>query len=129
MYSLKPTSGKSTTKDVHVAAINTLLAISAHFYSLLFNEDPTSSGSGTPKSAEGESTAPIPASRKKNLSPKEVHRIISQGYDILSIQPPEWLNSNFWKFITPAKNELIRSFFDLLNLEILKRARPPASTV
>lgn len=30
--------------------------------------------------------------------------------------------------ITPAKKELIRSFFNMLNLEILKRARPPAST-
>ena len=36
--------------------------------------------------------------------------------------------SNLWKSITPAKKELIRSFFNLLNLEILKRARPPAST-
>ena len=95
VYSLKPTSKKSTTndKDVHVAAINTLLAVSTHFYTLLFNEDPTSSGSGTLKPAEGESAAPIPASRKKNLSPKEVHRIISQGYDTLSIQPPDGLNS------------------------------------
>ncbi|KAL2821529.1 hypothetical protein BJX63DRAFT_417928 [Aspergillus granulosus] len=45
----------------------------------------------------------------------------------------EWLSivdgtSTVWKAITPAKKELIRSFFNLLNLEILKRARPPAST-
>ncbi|KAI9370795.1 hypothetical protein BJX61DRAFT_70045 [Aspergillus egyptiacus] len=45
----------------------------------------------------------------------------------------EWLSivdgtSVLWKSITPAKKELIRSFFNLLNLEILKRARPPAST-
>ncbi|KAL2851507.1 hypothetical protein BJY01DRAFT_117042 [Aspergillus pseudoustus] len=45
----------------------------------------------------------------------------------------EWLSivdgtSTVWKSITPAKKELIRSFFNLLNLEILKRARPPAST-
>ncbi|KAL1966843.1 hypothetical protein VTN77DRAFT_3808 [Rasamsonia byssochlamydoides] len=36
--------------------------------------------------------------------------------------------SPLWKSITPAKKELIRSFFNHLNLEILKRARPPAST-
>ncbi|RAL14632.1 gluconeogenesis factor YvcK family protein [Aspergillus homomorphus CBS 101889] len=36
--------------------------------------------------------------------------------------------SEIWKLITPAKKELIRSFFNLLNLEILKRARPPSST-
>ncbi|KAL4891290.1 hypothetical protein BDV59DRAFT_72590 [Aspergillus ambiguus] len=36
--------------------------------------------------------------------------------------------SDLWTAITPAKKELIRSFFNLLNLEILKRARPPAST-
>lgn len=36
--------------------------------------------------------------------------------------------SGLWRSITPAKKELIRSFFNLLNLEILKRARPPAST-
>ncbi|KOC10442.1 UPF0052 domain protein [Aspergillus flavus AF70] len=45
----------------------------------------------------------------------------------------EWLSivdgtSNIWHAITPAKKELIRSFFNLLNLEILKRARPPSST-
>lgn len=36
--------------------------------------------------------------------------------------------SALWTSITPAKKELIRSFFNLLNLEILKRARPPSST-
>lgn len=45
----------------------------------------------------------------------------------------EWLSivdgtSSLWKSITPAKKELIRSFFNMLNLEILKRARPPSST-
>ncbi|KAL4802064.1 hypothetical protein BDV18DRAFT_154429 [Aspergillus unguis] len=45
----------------------------------------------------------------------------------------EWLavvdgTSVLWRSITPAKKELIRSFFNLLNLEILKRARPPSST-
>jgi 2-phospho-L-lactate transferase/gluconeogenesis factor (CofD/UPF0052 family) len=36
--------------------------------------------------------------------------------------------SGLWTSITPAKKELIRSFFNVLNLEILKRARPPSST-
>ena len=36
--------------------------------------------------------------------------------------------SPLWNGITPAKKELIRSFFNHLNLEILKRARPPTST-
>ncbi|KAE8148145.1 hypothetical protein BDV25DRAFT_168654 [Aspergillus avenaceus] len=45
----------------------------------------------------------------------------------------EWLDivdgtSEIWRAVTPAKKELIRSFFNLLNLEILKRARPPSST-
>ncbi|KAJ6151540.1 hypothetical protein N7470_007137 [Penicillium chermesinum] len=45
----------------------------------------------------------------------------------------DWLSivdgtSNLWDSITPAKKELIRSFFNMLNLEILKRARPPSST-
>jgi 2-phospho-L-lactate transferase/gluconeogenesis factor (CofD/UPF0052 family) len=45
----------------------------------------------------------------------------------------EWLTivdgtSSLWRSITPAKKELIRSFFNMLNLEILKRARPPSST-
>lgn len=45
----------------------------------------------------------------------------------------EWLSivdgtSSLWNSIAPAKKELIRSFFNMLNLEILKRARPPSST-
>lgn len=45
----------------------------------------------------------------------------------------EWLTivdgtSGLWRSIPPAKKELIRSFFNMLNLEILKRARPPSST-
>lgn len=36
--------------------------------------------------------------------------------------------SGLWRLITPAKKELIRSFFNLLNMEILKRARPPVTT-
>lgn len=36
--------------------------------------------------------------------------------------------SDLWKQVTPAKRELIRSFFNLLNSEILKRSRPPVTT-
>jgi 2-phospho-L-lactate transferase/gluconeogenesis factor (CofD/UPF0052 family) len=36
--------------------------------------------------------------------------------------------SPLWTSIAPAKKELIRSFFNHLHLEILKRARPPTST-
>lgn len=36
--------------------------------------------------------------------------------------------SSLWHSISSAKKELVRSFFNLLNLEILKRSRPPTST-
>lgn len=36
--------------------------------------------------------------------------------------------SSLWVDISSAKKELIRSFFNLVNLEILKRSRPPTST-
>lgn len=44
----------------------------------------------------------------------------------------EWLaiiegTSPLWEQISPAKKELIRPFLNLLNMEILKRARPPSS--
>lgn len=50
-----------------------------------------------------------------------------------SVAHDEWYSivngtSDLWKSVTPAKKELIRSFFNLLNMEILKRARPPSST-
>lgn len=45
----------------------------------------------------------------------------------------EWLSivdgtSQLWESISPAKKELIRSFLNLVNMEILKRARPPTTT-
>jgi len=57
------------------------------------------------------------------------HRLPAQA----SAASQEWLaivdgTSSLWHSIPPAKKELIRSFFNLLNLEILKRARPPSST-
>lgn len=36
--------------------------------------------------------------------------------------------SDLWREIPSAKKELVRSFFNHLNLEILKRSRPPTST-
>ncbi|EYE99834.1 ARMH3 family protein [Aspergillus ruber CBS 135680] len=106
VYSLKPSNKKSADKDIHVGAIDTLIAVSTHFYTLLFHEDKEKTA---PVEGEGESAAPIPASRKKNLSPREVHRIISQGYDTLSIQPPEGLSA--WTRWREAdwKTELKRS--------------------
>lgn len=46
----------------------------------------------TPKADEPAPVA-LPSIKKKNLSPREVHRIIKQGYDTLSIQPPEGLSA------------------------------------
>lgn len=103
-YSLKPsssTSNKSTTatiavttdKDLHVAAIDTLISVSTHFYTLLFNEDTSKAAAAADNESSTAPAVPIPASRKKNLSSREVHRIISQGYDTLSIQPPDGLSS------------------------------------
>ncbi|KAJ5101852.1 hypothetical protein NUU61_004074 [Penicillium alfredii] len=57
------------------------------------------------------------------------HRLPAEG----AAASHEWQSivdgtSDLWKVVTPAKKELIRSFFNMLNLEILKRARPPSST-
>ncbi|PLB38247.1 ARMH3 family protein [Aspergillus candidus] len=93
VFSLRgPSTAKITDptppKNVHVAAIDTLISVSSHFNTLLFNTDPNSKGDDA--SAEA---APIPATQKKNLSPREVHKIIKQGYDTLSIQPPDGLSA------------------------------------
>ena len=39
-----------------------------------------------------------------------------------------WGTSDLWQDIPAAKKELIRSFLNVLNLEVMKRARPPSST-
>lgn len=120
VYSLHPSSSSSTStittvtsssqaskpatpiltnnnKDIHVASIDTLLSVSSHFYSLLFHQDKNGGATKptitTPDSTGGGSPVPIPTIRKKNLSPREVHRIIKQGYDTLSIEPPDGLSS------------------------------------
>ncbi|KAK1139319.1 hypothetical protein N8T08_001090 [Aspergillus melleus] len=99
VYIAKPSSSTSssikaadptatTTKDVHVAAIDTLISVSTHFYTLLFNPDQSADAK-----PDAQNTAPIPATQKKNLSPREVHRIIKQGYETLSIQSPDGLSA------------------------------------
>ncbi|KAF9888113.1 hypothetical protein FE257_009249 [Aspergillus nanangensis] len=100
VYSLKPPSTKSATtttsklagppaaSDIHVAAIDTLISVSTHFYTLLFNPDQSPDAAG-----DAHGPAPIPANLKKHLSPREVHRIIKQGYETLSIQPPDGLSA------------------------------------
>lgn len=97
VYSLKPMGSSSSiskpldsNKDIHVAAVQTLISVSTHFYALLFNP-----GKNVYAKPDGDpqSPVPIPAAQKKNLSPREVHRIIKQGYDTLSIQPPEGLSA------------------------------------
>ncbi|KAH1910884.1 hypothetical protein KXV57_006746 [Aspergillus fumigatus] len=101
VYSLKPPTPSASkipdpttiaSKDIHVAAIDTLISVSTHFYALLFNPDRNVDVSLKP-GGEASNPVPIPANRKKNLSPREVHRIIKQGYDTLSIQPPEGLSA------------------------------------
>lgn len=54
--------------------------------------------------------------------PPVADRANHEWYSIIEGKSP------LWDRITPAKKELIRSFLNLLNLEILKRARPPSST-
>jgi hypothetical protein len=79
-------------KDNEQAAVDTLQSVSTHFYALLFQEGGEAAAIATPKPDEPAPVA-LPAIKKKNLSPREVHRIIKQGYDTLSIQPPEGLSA------------------------------------
>ncbi|PYI02205.1 DUF1741-domain-containing protein [Aspergillus sclerotiicarbonarius CBS 121057] len=86
VYNFKTSpSADPSSKDVHVAAIDTLISVSTHFYTLLFVPDQNPDA--------GDEAAPVPANLKKHLSPREVHRIIKQGYETLSIQPPEGLSA------------------------------------
>jgi hypothetical protein len=70
------------------ASINTLLTVSTHFLSLLFQTDKPAT-----TTEAGEGAAATATARKKNLGPREVHQIIKQGYDTLSIQPQEGLST------------------------------------
>ena len=112
-YNLAPSSKSDTmhpsNKDKHVAAIDTLIAVSNHFHALLFHEEKGGDKNGDTKPEAPDSPAPIPASRKKNLSPREVHKMIKQGYDTLSIQPPDGLHAwTRWRE-SDWKTELKRS--------------------
>ncbi|CAI7604830.1 unnamed protein product [Penicillium bialowiezense] len=78
-------------KSNEKAAIETLQSVSTHFYTLLFHEGGEAAAVAT--KADEPTPVALPSIKKKNLSPKEVHRIIKQGYDTLSIQPPEGLSA------------------------------------
>ncbi|KAJ6113944.1 hypothetical protein N7523_007261 [Penicillium sp. IBT 18751x] len=97
-------------KDTHSAAVETLLSVSTHFYTLLFQSDGENTAVAPSPKPDGEPTpVALPAIKKKNLSPREVHRIIKQGYDTLSIQPPEGLTTwSKWRE-TEWKSELKRA--------------------
>lgn len=77
------------------AAIDTLQSVSTHFYTLLFHSEGVDAAAVTVATPKADEPAPValPSIKKKNLSPREVHRIIKQGYDTLSIQPPEGLSA------------------------------------
>ncbi|KAI2708921.1 hypothetical protein CBS147333_3286 [Penicillium roqueforti] len=92
----------SQPNELRSAAIDTLLSVSTHFYTLLFHSEGADSAAVAAAAAAAAAASPkgdepvpvaLPSIRKKNLSPREVHRIIKQGYDTLSIQPPEGLNA------------------------------------
>ncbi|RMJ28144.1 hypothetical protein PHISP_00998 [Aspergillus sp. HF37] len=111
VYSLGSSSSKPddtpSNRNKHAAAIDTLIAVSAHFHTLLFHED--KSADARPDTPDSTGAAPLPASRKKNLSPREVHRMIKQGYDTLSIQPLDGLHAwTKWRE-TDWKTELKRA--------------------
>lgn len=93
--SSKPVDAMSQTNELHSAAIDTLQSVSTHFYTLLFHSEGAGAVAATAASPKADEPAPValPSIRKKNLSPREVHRIIKQGYDTLSIQPPEGLSA------------------------------------
>ncbi|KAF7720020.1 Uncharacterized protein PECH_008108 [Penicillium ucsense] len=106
----------SKDKDIHAAAINTLLSVSTHFHTLLFQSDGKEVAASvaaavvaSPKTEGDAAPVALPSIKKKNLSPREVHRIIKQGYDTLSIQPPEGLTTwSRWRE-TEWKSELKRA--------------------
>ncbi|KGO78454.1 protein of unknown function DUF1741 [Penicillium italicum] len=87
--------GAISPNELHSAAIDTLQSVSTHFYTLLFHSEGADTTAVTAASPKADEPAPValPSIKKKNLSPREVHRIIKQGYDTLSIQPPEGLSA------------------------------------
>ncbi|KAJ5101651.1 hypothetical protein NUU61_003873 [Penicillium alfredii] len=109
----KPSDGPSSANAPHTAAIDTLLSVSTHFYTLLFHpeggKDPTAASAAAASPKPDSEPVALPSIRKKNLSPREVHRIIKQGYDTLSIQPPEGLSAWAKWRETEWKSELKRA--------------------
>ncbi|QKX55668.1 uncharacterized protein TRUGW13939_02765 [Talaromyces rugulosus] len=96
------------TPDKNIAAIDILISVSTHFHSLLFQTDNTTTEPSNGAAADSV-PKPITAARKKNLGPREVHQIIKQGYDTLSIQTREGLNRwDKWRE-TDSKLELKRA--------------------
>ncbi|KAK2748858.1 hypothetical protein FQN55_004000 [Onygenales sp. PD_40] len=92
----KPAHTTTATAAATAAAtpqsIDTLISVSSHFHSLLY-KDQEKSGTTIPSETTTPTTDPLlTASKKKNLSPREVHQIIKQGYDTLSIRSQEGLN-------------------------------------
>lgn len=112
---LKPADASISSTSTHTAALETLISVSTHFYTLLFHQDGTNGAtthkrdsSATQQQQAAAAAAPvvIPTIRKKNLSPREVHRIIRQGYETLSIPPPDGLSAwEKWRE-TDRKTEL-----------------------
>ncbi|OJD23685.1 hypothetical protein ACJ73_04963 [Blastomyces percursus] len=87
--STKPTAAST---DFATPSIDTLISVASHFHSLLFLADkPKDKKTATPTSPTT-STEILATGKKKNLSPREVHQIIKQGYDTLSIRSQEGLN-------------------------------------
>ncbi|RMZ75998.1 hypothetical protein DV738_g5158, partial [Chaetothyriales sp. CBS 135597] len=72
-----------------------------------------------PPSAEREAISSLFNRRLSDASPAVA---AAEWQDIVAGTSEHWLG------IPSAKKELIRSFFNFLNLEVLKRSRPPTST-
>ncbi|PGG96769.1 hypothetical protein AJ79_09452 [Helicocarpus griseus UAMH5409] len=85
---IKATAATPTDSATH--SIDTLISVASHFHSLLFLADKDKPPS-TPTKETGTNEI-LATGKKKNLSPREVHDIIKQGYDTLSIRSQEGLS-------------------------------------
>jgi len=74
------------SKGARSGSVDTLISVSRHYHSLL-------EGDGKGKG------------RSKNLSPREVHKVIQSGYDTLSIQAKEGLDH--WEKFREANHRTI----------------------
>ncbi|KAI5310476.1 hypothetical protein KEM55_006622, partial [Ascosphaera atra] len=83
-----PTSLDTNASTTSSRSIDVLLSVADHFYSLLLMPEKGKAAAGEEAKESTSSSA-----RKKHLSPKEVHDIIKQGYDTLSIQAEEGLSA------------------------------------